>query len=329
MLRGGLLIALILASPVFAAGLLEKNHPAVEAGIDAYADGRFEDALAAFKAAKQELPGDPRIDFNIGNALYKLGRYEEAKDAWQLAAENDKGRGALQQKDYYNLGNAWAQLNKKKEALAAYRKALTLDPSDQMARHNLEVLMRNIPPQDPPQQGDGGQDGGTDGGTPDGGQDGGHDGGSPDGGSDGGTDGGSAPDGGSDGGSDGGTDGGSDGGSDGGTDGGSDGGTGDGGTGDGGTSDAGHSDGGPSDGGHPDGGTRDGGSDPGEEGRDGGTDGGTASGGELEPADGGTQANLSEQDAEKLLDSMKQNEKNLQLWRFQQQKPRKAHEKDW
>jgi hypothetical protein len=26
---------------------------------------------------------------------------------------------------------------------------------------------------------------------------------------------------------------------------------------------------------------------------------------------------------------MKQNEKNLQLWRFQQKRPRKAHDKDW
>ncbi|MGA9523705.1 MAG: tetratricopeptide repeat protein, partial [Myxococcaceae bacterium] len=167
MLRGGLLLGLLLASPAFAVGLLEKNHPAIEAGIDAYDDGRFEDALAAFQAVKQELPGDPRVDFNIGNALYKLGRYEEAKDAWLRAAENDKGKGALQQKDYYNLGNAFAQLNKKKDAIAAYRKALTLDPSDPLARHNLEVLLRNIPPQDSKdEKGDGGQDGGQDAGHP-------------------------------------------------------------------------------------------------------------------------------------------------------------------
>ncbi len=32
----------------------------------------------------------------------------------------------------------------------------------------------------------------------------------------------------------------------------------------------------------------------------------------------------------RLLDAMKQNEKNLQLWRFQQKKrPRNPNEKDW
>jgi hypothetical protein len=31
-----------------------------------------------------------------------------------------------------------------------------------------------------------------------------------------------------------------------------------------------------------------------------------------------------------MLDAMRQNEKNLQLWRFQQrQRPRKPNEKDW
>ena len=42
-------------------------------------------------------------------------------------------------------------------------------------------------------------------------------------------------------------------------------------------------------------------------------------------------ARLSKEDVERLLDSMKQSEKNLQLWRFQQQQERseEANEKDW
>ena len=39
---------------------------------------------------------------------------------------------------------------------------------------------------------------------------------------------------------------------------------------------------------------------------------------------------IDRQEAERLLDAMKQNEKNLQLWRFQQKKKqRKPNEKDW
>ena len=61
----------------------------------------------------------------------------------------------------------------------------------------------------------------------------------------------------------------------------------------------------------------------------GGTDAGMSEG-ELGGMDAGTPQDLSEQDAAKLLDSMKRNEKNLQLWRFQQRKkPRNPDEKDW
>jgi hypothetical protein len=44
--------------------------------------------------------------------------------------------------------------------------------------------------------------------------------------------------------------------------------------------------------------------------------------------DGGVQG-MSKDEAEKLLDAMKQNEKNLQLWKFQKQKARQQNEKDW
>lgn len=322
-------LCLVFAHPVFATGLLEKNHPLVEAGMDAYDEGRYADALAAFEAAKREHPDSAVVDFNLGNTLYRMGRYEEAKDAWLRASKADEKD--LKQKDYFNLGNGFAAMGKDKEAIAAYRKALTLDPNDGQARHNLEVLLRKLPPKTPPDAGtpDAGPDGGQDGGGPDGGNK------TRDGGSDGGTDGGDdggAPDGGTpnDGGSDGGEDGGA---ADGGSE---DGGSGDGGAGDGGAD--GGSDGGgesPQADGGSDGGQQDGGTGEGEGGADGGADGGASDGGEMaseEPSaqDAGTPPDLSQQDANKVLDSMERNEKNLQLWRFQQRKkPRNADEKDW
>jgi hypothetical protein len=299
-----LLLWLLLASPAWALGPFEKNHPLVEQGMAAYGKGDFEGALKKFEEAKKELPRSAAVEFDRANALFKLGRLEEAKDAYQRVTELDPGE--LKGPDYYNLGNVWASLGKDKEAIAAYRKALTLNHRDAMARHHLEVILRKLPP---PKK-DGAQDGGTpDAGTPDGGR--------PDAGQDAGTPDAGPQDAGS---------------SDGGQDGGQD----------GGRSDAG-----------PDGGQDGGGSpNPGEDGgRDGGGDGGQQKEGQEQPgdagqgqpqvADGGTgdggstdggassEAQLNKQDAEKHLDSMKNNEKNLQLWRFQQKKPRKPNDQDW
>ncbi|MBJ6759248.1 tetratricopeptide repeat protein [Myxococcaceae bacterium JPH2] len=300
---------LCLPARAWAAGPLEKDHPLVQRGREAYEAGRYEDALRDFESARQERPNDPAVEFNRADALAKLGRVAEAKEAFTQVAQSAK-RPDLAEQSWYNLGNLAASTGDRKEALRAYRRALTLDPQDQQARHNYEVVLRNLPPPQSPQPDggvDGGQDGGQDGGRPDAGEDGGVKG-----------DGGAPVDGGTDGGPDGGADGG---------DGGSDGGQGDGGA-DGGQQGPGNGDGG-SDGGS-DGGQGDGEGDS----RDGGADGGKPQ--EQDEAedshrDGGTPASdVDRQEAERLLDAMKQNEKNLQLWRFQQKKkPRKANEKDW
>jgi len=304
MTRHGLLgVALVLGSTVvvsgraIAMGLFEKNHPIVEQGRKAYEKGDYAEALRQFDAAAKDLPGSASLEFNRGNALFKLGRMEEANQAYHRALETP--RSDLKEKDYYNLGNVWAQMGNAKEALAAYRRALTLDPTDEEARHNLEVMLHELDrPKPPPDGGTSGErDGGTDGGSPDGGSDG----GSSDGGSGQGSSRGAARDGGQD----------------------------------GGTGDAGSSN--PDGGSGPQNPTRsnrpDGGSQPPEE-RDAGEaplrDGGKQEAEELLPDGGSMQVlKLDKQDVERLLDSMKQDEKNLQLWRFQQKKPRRENEKDW
>ncbi|HLL55590.1 MAG TPA: VWA domain-containing protein [Myxococcaceae bacterium] len=138
---GGLAAALVLvaASPA-RADLLHAPDAATEEGRKAYDEGRYEDALKAFDEAAKSRPPSAALDFNRGSALYKLGRHEEAKQAFLRAAQGSPG--TLEAKDRYNLGNALAQLGQKQEAISAYRKALTLDPTDEHARHNLEVLLR-------------------------------------------------------------------------------------------------------------------------------------------------------------------------------------------
>ncbi|MFZ5441464.1 MAG: aerotolerance regulator BatC, partial [Myxococcota bacterium] len=73
-------------------------------------------------------------------------------------------------------------------------------------------------------------------------------------------------------------------------------------------------------------------SDQGDGGTDGGTedqpDAGQSTGQPERLPDGGV--DVEKQDAEKLLDSLKSTEKNLQLWRFKQKsKPSDPHGKDW
>lgn len=299
----------------FAMSPFEKNHPLVDEGTRAYENQQFEEALSKFEAAAKDRPQDARVHYNRGLALHKLGRNDDAKAAFTRALEAD-AKGELASKIHYNLGTIAASENQREQAIREYRAALKKDPGDELARHNLEVLLKNVPPKQNQGQDGGAPDGGSgDGGKPDAGQDG----GVTDGGSDAGRPDGGAPDGG---GGDGGSQ--ADGGQDGGVDGG------------------GQGDGGQGDGGRGDGGEGeqeqqgDGGQGEQSDRGDGGTDGGAEAqdGGPSEPTkverlpDGGV--DLSKQEAEKLLDSLKSNEKNLQLWRFRQKtKNSERHGKDW
>jgi len=278
-------LVLLLAGPASALGPFETNPPGVERGLKAYDEGRFEDALRAFQDAEREAPGNPALEYNRGNALYRLGRFDEARESYRRAA--DSAGTSLKERDLYNMGNALASLGDTQGAIGAYRKALVLEPQDEAARHNLEVLLRKIPP--PKSQS---SDGGTDGGSPDAGQrDGGSDGGQGDGGQSG------------------------------------DGGTQRGDAGTRGGADAGQADGGSQaqqrTGAEQDGGT-DGGSRPDQ------PDAGAPEPEQLRDGGVGRAGGFDRSEAERLLDAMRQNERNLQLWRFQQKKrQRKPDEKDW
>jgi tetratricopeptide (TPR) repeat protein len=290
-----LLLGLLAATSASALGPLERNPQKVAEGLAAYDEGRYEDALKAFETAQKQLPESAALEYDRGNALYRLRRLDEAREAYQHAAE--MAPGELGERDLYNLGNAMAELGRTQEAIGVYRRALLLEPTDEAARHNLEVLLRRLPP---PKSG-------SDGGTPDAGRDAGQpDGGPPDAGR--------------------------------GDAGHGDGGTGDAGTGDGGTG----GDGGQGDAGKgPGKGAADAGRSQGQKAAEAGSSGMDA-GPTPEEMDAGLSLDafrdggvgeagqLDRRDTERLLDAMRQSEKNLQLWRFQQKKPpRKPNEKDW
>lgn len=124
-----------------------------------YENGRFEEAAEAYRAGLQELEeGDPsttaaRLWNNLGAALHRLERHEEAHEAFQQAlaaaeATGDRARTA------YNAGNNEAVRGNLEAALDFYRQALLAEPSHADARYNYEFVKRRLDQQDEqPQQG--------------------------------------------------------------------------------------------------------------------------------------------------------------------------------
>ena len=78
-------------------------------------------------------------DFDIANAAYAEGRYEEAATGYELLLA-EAPNATL----YYNLGNARFKQGELAQAILSYERALRLDPNYKDAQYNLKFAQSRI-----------------------------------------------------------------------------------------------------------------------------------------------------------------------------------------
>jgi Ca-activated chloride channel family protein len=130
--------------------LFMRRDPNVEEGNKLLNAGKAEDALKAYDRAVTAMPEDPVAHFDRGAALYQLGKFPEAQKEFLHAAEGHDPQ--VKADAYYNMGNAWFQQQKFKEALEAYKHTLGLRPDDRRAKWNLELALKKLQEQKQQQQ---------------------------------------------------------------------------------------------------------------------------------------------------------------------------------
>lgn len=123
----------------------------LRSGNNWYAAQQFERSATAFRSVPVTDPLRATAQYNLGNALFRLGKEADAAQAFTAAAENTKDR-ALMAKAWYNKGVALSQLKRTEESIEAYQNALRRDPTDQQARENLQKAMLELKKKQPPKK---------------------------------------------------------------------------------------------------------------------------------------------------------------------------------
>ena len=96
-------------------------------GNELYKKQQYDKAAEEYKKATDVNGKNPVAYYNLGNALYKSKKTEEAEKVFDDAAENAK-EPAAKSRAVYNKGVALTRQNKLQESIDAYKEALRLGP---------------------------------------------------------------------------------------------------------------------------------------------------------------------------------------------------------
>ena len=129
------LIMLMLAASSSASAQSERSL--VRDGNHQYNESKFADAEVNYRKALEKDKDLSVGAFNLGDAVYKQDRYEEAVREYQAAVAKNAGT-TERSHALFNLGNALLKGQKLPESIGAYKEALKLNPSDADAKYNLE-----------------------------------------------------------------------------------------------------------------------------------------------------------------------------------------------
>ena len=123
------------------AALAQGDKALIKEGNDAYKKANYPAATNSYAKVVQKNPANATAQYNLGNALYKSEKTEEAVAAYdrslvQLTKPVEKSNA------FYNKGVVLHNNKKLPECIIAYKEALKLDPNNEDARQNLQKALK-------------------------------------------------------------------------------------------------------------------------------------------------------------------------------------------
>lgn len=145
-----ILATLILTSTLLA-GYSQNDNTLAREGNGHYRNAKYDQAVNSFTESLSANPDQFAASFNLGDALYRQEKYDEAAAHFDALAKSttNKKEAAL---SYHNLGNSFLKKNSYKEAIEAYKKALIKNPGAEDTRYNLAYAQKKLKEQEEQEQ---------------------------------------------------------------------------------------------------------------------------------------------------------------------------------
>jgi Ca-activated chloride channel homolog len=132
-LKSTLLCLLILLTVTLNA---QTDKKYIRKGNREYENNKFSESEIDYKKAIDANKQSTDAIFNVGDALYKQKKFEEAGKQF-VENTNESSDKIKKSAGYYNLGNSLLKANKVEESIEAYKNSLLLRPNNEDAKYNL------------------------------------------------------------------------------------------------------------------------------------------------------------------------------------------------
>ena len=123
----------------------------IRKGNKEYGKGKFVDSEISYRKAVDENKLSHDAVFNVGDALYKQSKFEEAGKQF-VENTNQTDNRIKKSAGLYNLGNSLLKANKLQESIEAYENSLKLRPDNMEAKYNLSYAQDLLKKQQEQQQ---------------------------------------------------------------------------------------------------------------------------------------------------------------------------------